>query len=135
MLSLYAWLFLMLLVGLGLLAIPFIKNRSLKGYIVSASLMTLLGFLIYQFSGNKAGLYLWMTQGKQHYQLLETFEQLGGIDGAIAQIENKLAKNPQDAQGWAILGKLYLSKNEEAKAQAAFAKAKKLEGISVKGED
>jgi cytochrome c-type biogenesis protein CcmH/NrfG len=126
MFSLYAWLILMLLVALGLLAIPFIKNRSRKGYIVSASLIALLGLAIYQFTGNKTALYLWMTQGKQHYQLLETFEQLGGIDGAIAQIESKLAKNPQDAQGWYILGKLYLSKNEEAKAQAAFAKSREL---------
>lgn len=126
MFSLYGWLILILLVALSLLAIPFIKNRSFKGYILSASIMTLFGLGIYQFSGNKTGLYLWMTQGKQHYQLLQEFEQLGGVDGAIAQIESKLAKNPQDAQGWTILGKLYLSKNEEAKAQAAFAKAREL---------
>ncbi|MHB1948735.1 MAG: hypothetical protein ACYCQI_11560 [Gammaproteobacteria bacterium] len=92
MFSLYAWLFLMLVVALGLLAIPFIKNHSRKGYAISASLMTILGLGIYQFSGSKSALYLWMTQGAQHYQLLEKFEQLGGIDGAIAQIESKLKK-------------------------------------------
>lgn len=132
MLIMYVFLILMLLVALGLLALPFIKNRSLNGFSLLAIMLIIFSMGLYQVSGNKSLLSWWFSEGKQHYQLLTTFEQLGGVDGAIKKIQHKLTDNPNDAQGWFILGKLYLSKGEEGKAQEAFARAKAISAWEVK---
>lgn len=131
MLPLYSLIFLMLIAALCILAIPFVWNNNKllfsKSYLFTALFMSLLSLGLYQFSGNKIALQYWLTQGAQHYQLLDTFEQLGGVDGAIVRIEAKLQSNPNDAQGWLILGKLYLSKHEDVKAQQAFDRARVIE--------
>lgn len=123
MFTLYCLIMLMLFTALALIAVPFIKNRSWKKFLLAATLTSIFALSLYQFSGDKSALHLWFANGKQHYQLMETFEQLGGIDGAIARIESRLENNPTDAQGWFILGKLYLSKQDNTKAKSAFDKA------------
>ena len=129
MLTLYGLLLLMLILALALLSLPFMKHRfeNFKIFFILMLLMTLFTFALYQFSGNKSALYLWLTHGKEHYQLLEKFDQLGGVDGAIARVKNKLNVTPNDAQGWFILGKLYLSKQDDSDALDAFTKAHELE--------
>jgi cytochrome c-type biogenesis protein CcmH/NrfG len=61
--------------------------------------------------------------GQAHYQLLEQFSELGGIEGAIHRIQEKLIANPNDVEGWLLLGKLYLSKQDTKRAEAALQKA------------
>lgn len=65
----------------------------------------------------------WLKQGREHYELMVQFNQLGGVDGAILKVQERLALHPEDAEGWRILGKLYLSKGDTAKADWAFGKA------------
>lgn len=121
-------LILMLLVAIAFIALPFAKHRQIfsKKFLASTSLVVLLAVGLYFLLGDYRGLSQWMSQGREHYQLMATFESLGGVDGAISRIENRLLENPNDAKGWFILGKLYLSKHEDAKAKAAFENARKL---------
>lgn len=127
MLLLYGLLCILLIIALVILAIPFIKNKtSFQLYLIFALLITLPSFVIYQFTGNKVDLSQWVTQGEYHYQLQKTFDQLGGVNGAINKIEEKLKLNPFDARGWFILGKLYLSKHNFKDARNAFLKAHQL---------
>jgi cytochrome c-type biogenesis protein CcmH/NrfG len=113
----------MLLVTLALLLIPF-RSSSVKNYILVALFAVLFSVGIYQFTTDKDALNGWLTHGQEHYQLLEKFNALGGVDGAITRVKAKLAANPNDKEGWMILGKLYLSKQDIAAANAAFAKAR-----------
>jgi cytochrome c-type biogenesis protein CcmH/NrfG len=85
-----------------------------------------MSLLLYQFTGDKIALSDWLAEGKQHYKLLEQFEALGGIDGAINKITQRLKANPDDKQGWLILGKLYQAKHNEMAAEVAFAQAREL---------
>jgi cytochrome c-type biogenesis protein CcmH/NrfG len=125
---LYSLLALMLLIALSLIAIPFIKNTEFKtkGFLTFVITTTLFSFILYSFSGNKPGLKLWLTQGKKHYQLENEVNQMGGIDGVIASIQKKLETNPDDVQGWTILGKLYLAKHDYASAEVVLKKAHQL---------
>lgn len=129
MLMLYGLLSLMLLGGLGLLSVPFVTNKTLLSkQFFGAMLFTVLFSLgFYQFLSHPTTLKTWLTQGREHYQLREKLEQLGGIDGVITRIQSKLAEKPTDAQGWFILGKLYLATQRNNEAFAAFAKAYSLQ--------
>jgi cytochrome c-type biogenesis protein CcmH/NrfG len=59
--------------------------------------------------------------------LLVAFQELGGFDGTIARIKEKLKQNPNDARGWQILGKLYLAKGDTRAANKALTKARQLD--------
>lgn len=128
MFILYGLLLLMLLIALVIIAVPFVTKKPMRlgGYLIIVLLTFLFAFGFYQFSGNKQALYQWLTVGRQHYKLLETFNKLGGVDGAISRITAKLIQEPNDAEGWFILGKLYLSKEDTIRAEAAFSKAHEL---------
>lgn len=119
---------LMLSVAVSFLAVPFLKSKTnfYRYYFLITALTICCAVTLYQFSGDKKSLRLWLTEGKKHYQLQETFIKLGGIDGAISRIEKRLESNPRDAQGWLILAKLYQAKQDESNAKIAFAKAQEL---------
>lgn len=69
----------------------------------------------------------WLSGGKQHYLLVEQFDKLGGVDGAISKIEQKLKEDATNSKGWIILAKLYMAKKDETKAILALQKARDLE--------
>jgi len=122
-------LFILMLIGsIGLLSIPFIKTNSyFSNYLLASVIFIILFSLgLYQWSSDHSGLKQWLTQGKQHYQLMEEVNQLGGVTGMIEQIKKKLSTNPQDAEGWFILGKLYLAHHDFKSAKEALGKAMKL---------
>ena len=53
------------------------------------------------------------------------------IEEAIVQLTAALARDPQQAEGWALLGQAYQSKGDAANARDAFAKAAKLAPASA----
>ena len=118
----------MLLSALLLLFIPFRSHQhaAIKNYVLVGLFTILFAVGIYQFTTDTNALKMWFADGREHYQLLEKFDALGGVDGAIAKVKEKLAANPDDKQGWIILGKLYLSKQDQKSADDAFLMAKSL---------
>jgi len=124
------WLFtVMLFAAFCILAIPFLQNSKSKfsSYLIMTVFLALFSMTAYQFSGNKIAIQQWLAEGKQHYQLQEKFIAMGGVDGIIARIQKKLETNPTDWQGWFIVGKLYLNKNNYAAALTALTKAHDLQ--------
>lgn len=115
----------MVLGALCLLFWPTIKSRS--GFLSRSHIFGLFilfaSFAFYFCFNNPTELRQWLDHGKRHYELLVEYERLGGIDGIIAKIKQKLAQNPSDRQGWMILGKLYKAKGDEKAAEEAFKKA------------
>jgi cytochrome c-type biogenesis protein CcmH/NrfG len=122
----YLYQGLMLLVALGLIAAACGKNRALwwLGLLSVATLVFTL--VIYQQFGAKQGMRAWFESGEQHYQLSQEVNQLGGIEGIIARVKQKLELNPNDAAGWFILGKIYLGNHQYAEAVLALGKAMQL---------
>jgi cytochrome c-type biogenesis protein CcmH/NrfG len=121
---------LMVAMALLVLATPFIHQRhSLfsKNYWVFAALILMLSSLLYSVSRDREGLSAWFAGGQEHYRLLEKFNELGGVDGAIMTLQKHLMEQPGDAKGWFLLGKLYLGKQDEAHAKLAFTQAHKLD--------
>jgi cytochrome c-type biogenesis protein CcmH/NrfG len=119
----------MLLTALALLIIPcFIyKNQNRLLASTFAVLFSLFSILLYLFSSHPVALKYWLTEGKEHYELIQTFERLGGVEGAITRIHQKLMENPENREGWIILGKLYLANQDESSAEFAFSRARALE--------
>lgn len=128
MLLFYCFILILLLTALSFIVIPFIRNKAIfsKSFLIISSFMTIFSLGIYFFLGSELDLKNWLTKGQKHYALLEQVDNLGGIDGMINRIQAKLDNNPNDAQGWSILGKLYLAKNDQENAEKAFKKAKSL---------
>jgi len=128
MFLLYGLFVLMITGSLCLFAIPFIGNKtlSLKYYWISALFVMLFSVGLYQFNNNHALLIHWLMQGEEHYRLQQEVSDLGGIAGMIKQIKKKVAENPDDAEGWFILGKLYLVNQNEKEAIEALGKAVRL---------
>lgn len=118
----------MLILALALFSIPFIKNKSLftKSFFIPAILTTALAMTLYHYNSNNTALQQWLSYGKEHYNLLVNFNDMGGLNGMITRIKQKLEANPNDAQGWFILGKLYLSQQNYPAAKTAFDKAHSL---------
>ncbi len=120
----------MLLLSLCLVTFPFYQNNSIfsKRFLLLITSAIIFSSVLYFFSGDKMAVLEWLTYGEKHYQLLDEFQKLGGVDGAIVQIEKRLKENPDDAEGWTILSKLYASKGENKKALEANKKANALSG-------
>lgn len=66
----------------------------------------------------------WLQGGEKHYQLIQQFDRMGGLEGAITKIQIRLKDNPDDREGWLILSKLYLAKGDALRAQNALKKAR-----------
>jgi cytochrome c-type biogenesis protein CcmH len=125
MIILYVLLAMMLLAALGLLSLPFIKHRQ----VFSTTFATLLlltacaAVELYWHSTDTKALRQWESQGRAHYDLMIKLNQLGGVEGMVKRIKQKLQANPNDAYGWFILGKLYVYEQDFPNAKAALIKA------------
>ncbi len=86
-----------------------------------------ISVILYVFFGNFLGEKKWLSHGKEHYALMKTIDELGGIDTITQKIEERLTKNPNDARGWIILGKIWLAEKKFSLANTAFKKAQQLE--------
>src|SRR5579872_4412854 len=102
MTQLYLCLSFLLLTAWGLLALPLMSTGSsvlTKKFLALVISLTLFSTSLYYFSGNARPLSFWLAKGKQHYQLLQQLQQLGGLDTVIARIQEKLKSDPTDAKG------------------------------------
>lgn len=100
---LYGCFILMLLLALALLGIA---NISRRNFLIVSFCMVVFAFISYRFSGDHAELEQWFAVGKQHYQLQQEVNALGGVDGMIARVKERLKVHPEDAEGQLILKKL-----------------------------
>src|SRR5207249_711241 len=106
------------------LAVPFIKNKKLlsRYFLLLILFISVFTISLYPLVSPQNPLKQWLNQGRNHYLLLIQYHHLGGLDGMILRVKQKLADNPNDAEGWFILGKLYLMKQDDKQAKAAFSK-------------
>jgi cytochrome c-type biogenesis protein CcmH/NrfG len=128
MAGLYGALGVMLLMAVLIITVPFARQKKIfsRQFLLVLVVMVCLPLMIYYFSTPRTALQQWLAHGKEHYELLTQFRELGGVTGTITRVKQKLADNPQDAQGWLILGKLYLAGKNYPEAKLALEQAHQL---------
>ncbi len=110
MTTLYLLLACLLVICLSAASIPFIRNKKSFGLVALTISVFVMG--IYYINTPFANINAWLQSGASHYALMQEFEDLGGVDGAIKRIEARLAVNPNDETGKALLQKLLLLKKK-----------------------
>ncbi len=68
-----------------------------------------------------AALYLW--RGTPAALRAHDAVPAASLDAAMARLEQALAENPEQPEGWALLGQAYASRQRPAEAAAAYARA------------
>ena len=107
------------LVALALLLLPWWRQRSaLAGRPWEA--LGALGAL----PALTVGLYIYLgAPGIIEEQALTQAQTRYDVDGMVAALEDKLKKNPNDAEGWYALGRAYIAFGRLAEAEDALRKA------------
>lgn len=93
-----------------LIALSFFIPAPSKNIFCVGLFMIVFSCGCYWLTGQWQAYQAWQMHGKKHYELMVQYEQLGGIDGIISRIKQKLVANPDDPEGWKILAKLYKAK-------------------------
>jgi len=80
------------------------------------------------------GLYAYLGGGGMALQPAGTLAEgpagdaAGSMDAVIQRLETRLREQPQDVQGWELLGQSYLAQGRFSEAEAAYARAYELKG-------
>jgi cytochrome c-type biogenesis protein CcmH len=128
----------LLVAAVGLVAVPLMKRipapakgkpdapRSTVALVVTAIALPLAAVAFYQGVSN----FPW--QNPQAAAAAPAGHGQGegqeSLQAAAAQLEARLAANPQDAEGWRMLGRTYLVTGQAGKAVAAYEKADAIVG-------
>jgi cytochrome c-type biogenesis protein CcmH len=96
-------------------------NPLLIGVVIAA-LVPILALTLYLTLGSPEGLQLDTIAPQQVAQSDQ------GIDSLLQDLEDKLANNPDDAEGWALLGRSYMSMQQFAQAHKAYSNLRRILG-------
>lgn len=127
-------LFMCLLVGLLLIAlsfvvIPLVSARNFTDtswyWVVGILLISLPCFAMvwYWRSGTPQQFFQVVTLQKQQREAQRVLAELGSTAAVITKLKQHLTIDPKSAQGWFLLGRLYLSNRELKNAVDAFGRA------------
>lgn len=121
---------LILLLSCTIVFQPFLLNSQLKtGMVCFFTVIISATFLYLLFSHGFDNL-TWLHKKHHHQQLIKEFNQLGSIDEIIARVQRRIRQNPDDAQGYYILAKLYEAQGKQKEAEQALIIYKELKNGS-----
>lgn len=95
---------------------------SLRGWGLPARLV-IIGICV-----GLSGLMFHLSDGSQHFQSMRSAESAPSVEQMVAGLEARLASEPDDLRGWAMLGRSYAVLERPADAARAFARANQLSG-------
>jgi cytochrome c-type biogenesis protein CcmH len=110
-------IFWLILIFLTILALGFIWRSS---WIVPTVFLILVGFTWLQW-GNEKDVMQWLELKKLRAELGNS------ADNVITRLKEQLAKKPDSAKGWYLLGKLYMSQQKFPEAVTALEKSNSLQ--------
>lgn len=122
--------FLAVLIGIVaavLIAWPLIR-QSAEGRMFGLSIALIIpvvSVFLYQQVGTPEGIGVSGTPAAQEASD-HTVTGAGQINEMVAMLENRLQQNPDDVQGWVLLGRTYKTVQQYGNAEAALASAAKL---------
>lgn len=82
---------------------------------------------IYSLLGNTQPIQQYESWQRQNEAVQKQIALIKNPQDLIARLRAHLQENPQSAQGWYLLGKLYLDQNQFSQAKDAFQRAQKLQ--------
>ncbi|MDJ0927961.1 MAG: hypothetical protein QNJ73_09970 [Gammaproteobacteria bacterium] len=114
----------MTLITAGLLAVPLLRQRESSAPIVAVAVALLVP---------AATVFLYLSGSNYDWQSPPSRAASGGADApamadAIAGLEARLQQDPDDLDGWLLLGNSYLQTQRLADAESAYARALALSG-------
>lgn len=122
---------LMCLLAVGFIAYPLLNNRldqygrgAKRTLIIIMGLIPLAALVSYLYWGHSQQLAAKYVQQQQANALRQ---QLGSPAQVIARLKQHLQAEPNSAQGWFLLGKLYFSQQQFAEAAEAYAQLNQLQ--------
>ena len=89
-------------------------------------IMPLAGLSLYQQIGNPGAIQQEAVNDQQSRQELQHAESQPSVQEMISKLQQRLAYNPEDADGWLILGRSLKSLQRYAEAQTALINANRL---------
>lgn len=109
------YMILFIIIALMMLSLPFIRNgHSLlsKPFIIISNFIIIIPIILYLSFGQLNALSGWLSYGKkQHYELAVKVQELGGIEGLIVLLKQRLKEHPGDKKASELLHKLMAMKN------------------------
>lgn len=119
---------LMTLLAAGLVVTPLLRNANGESAPVMATITALvvpaLVALIYIFVGN----FDWSTEREStSMNRTATNDDVPDMSAAIAQLEDRLRREPDDLEGWLLLGRAYVQLREYPAARQAYLAAMELD--------
>jgi cytochrome c-type biogenesis protein CcmH len=99
-----------------------VHGNPLMISVVIAALVPILALTLYLSLGSPEGLQL---EANAPQQLAQSDQS---IDSLLQDLENKLTSNPDDAEGWALLGRSYMSTQQFAQAHTAYSNLRRILG-------
>ena len=110
------------------LIIPLLIARFLLSLIFLILVIPVLAVIAYWYLGASALIQeLWDYQQKEQQVQVKVVEFNNSPAAVIVALKARLKINPESAQGWYLLGKLYLDQRSFAEAAASLAEANRLE--------
>lgn len=85
--------------------------------------MIAMAFGGYRYWGYSAEWLDWQTQQQKTAEVRAFFSQMNSPATLLAHIEQRLAQEPENAEGWRLLGRLQLANQQAAAAVESLAKA------------
>ena len=111
---------LLTLLSVGLIVWPLWRAAGAQRSPLAATLAACLIPILVWFVYPKVSTYDWVTPPAQ---AADPSAQPRSLDEAISGLEQKLAENPSDEEGWALLGSSYLAVQRPADAVQAYRRA------------
>jgi cytochrome c-type biogenesis protein CcmH/NrfG len=114
----------LVMVSVGIIVIPLWRNHAWKmGTFILISFPLFIAGCYYLWGASPDNLKNWLHQGQEQLVLRQQLQSIGGKEGMIQRLNVALQKEPNQPQGWYLLGKLYYANGEYAKAIESFAQA------------
>lgn len=121
---------LMTVAAWGCIALPFYKNSA-----IPVSRCAKVGFItfplfavgLYLVFGGSAELQKFWAWQQQKLEVQQAMAKLKSPQELIDHLRDHLSQNPQSAEGWYLLGKLYLDQRQYADAESALNQAHQLQ--------
>ncbi len=112
--------------------LPWIKQKKIAASSVLTILLVMVSVGLYSLWGNFTETTTWLETGKDRYELRKKFYHLGSVKDIVIHMRQYMEKNPQDTNGWYLLGKLALNDQQMELAQYAFQQAHALDKDNAK---
>ncbi len=127
------FLILIVLLTLPLILYPFRHSKKLCIFLIPVVCIAV--FFAYKYWGSQSEWQAYKQKQRQQRQVQDFLQTIKTPGELVERLKKRLKLNPNNAQGWFLLGRLYASQNQWPEASQSFAKAYGLkpqdEAISV----